>query len=78
MKKKILTLGLFLMITGLANAGNFAEMESYECLNYKTTCGTTGLACGSTEEARLNDAVRDNKIRCAVLALMQEEKEIVE
>ncbi|TVQ94337.1 MAG: hypothetical protein EA393_00875 [Bacteroidetes bacterium] len=50
MKKKFLTLGLFVLLTfGFSKVAD-ADFSNFECISFITSCGHPAVACGSSAE----------------------------
>lgn len=69
MRKKILTLGLFvILLLGLAKIttvrGVELDLSGITCIRFTTSCGHPAVACGSSTEQLLNMVIIMNNYYC--------------
>ncbi|TVQ90647.1 MAG: hypothetical protein EA393_05700 [Bacteroidetes bacterium] len=64
MKKKFLTLGMFLVLTfGVSKVADAGD-SSFTCIRIITYCGHPAVACGSSAEQIANMAILANNYYC--------------
>jgi hypothetical protein len=64
MKKKVLTLGLFVALSIMGFIKADAGGNNFTCIRFITSCGHPAVACGSTAEQIINMVILADNYYC--------------